>query len=665
MPGFIFAYESCQGKGWGAVPWMLWMRSGDRKYIEKAEAHSRHSMDVDTGHVDDPKHGRHKGGTNDYRPVHFGEANFPVGIWNDSEYLSYAFHLAGYDRAADVILERQHALLTLNDEPVIPDTKDLLNQLEDPTVPFGPYKLELRCTRDHYRTFGELAIIYEETHHPELMMLAERFLNAFQKCQAKNGWMPGVKTAEWFSQSFLIAARAFPGWKHCIVKLLQGWEDHIGMREKPSLTGQVEGPTSLWTLLELEKKTGDPIYGRAIAGYATARALGVYADDLTDFTNSNPETVRWRGYSTIHGYHLARVMRDWMAALARLAAPNMPVVSSEPAGMAYFRGHLPAEIPVCERVGRHVIYVLEETDQPFDVQLDFAGDNQDVGGPLLIRVYDPDATASSLPSQEINGVFENNLVDGFRPDDALETIKGRKGKSNYDKAKTVTIPTDGKTGAYAFEVISRGTTTALGIAARSSLGRVVHYIPQYEDRLAHFLAHSGEFCETELRLCPPTKDSPSSLDSACSHNLNQMLASLSGMQQEEGGVAGRAWFQPKANATVTLEFADGATKEPNFNLTPYDPALKLRVFEGTVEKCTTKISGSSGTSPLEKPTKQSCTFATGSNPALHNIVLLNYGNYRLHTDGTGEFFASSQEEWFDPTMVNHPPQTRFLSPEVH
>lgn len=111
-----------------------------------------------------------------------------------------------------------------------------------------------------------------------------------------------------------------------------------------------------------------------------------------------------------------------------------------------------------------------------------------------MRVYDPDATAVSLPSQEINGVFENNLVDGFTPDDALETIKGRKGKSNYDKAKTITIPADGKTGAYAIEVISRGTTTELGIAARSSLGRVVHYIPPYEDRLNHFLAHSGEFC---------------------------------------------------------------------------------------------------------------------------------------------------------------------------
>lgn len=145
-----------------------------------------------------------------------------------------------------------------------------------------------------------------------------------------------------------------------------------------------------------------------------------------------------------------------------------------------------------------------------------------------------------------------------------------------------------------------------------------------------------------------------------------MLASLGGMQQDEGGVAGRAWFQPKANATITLASSSAATKEPDLNLVPNDVPLKLRVFEGTVEKCTTKISGSSGMSPLEKPTSQSCTFTTGTTPSLHNVVLLNdEKNYHLHTEGAGEFFSSLQEEWFDPTMVNHPPQARFLSPEVH
>lgn len=50
------------GKGWGVVPWMLGMRSGERKYIENAEANSRHAMDVATGHVDDFEQAKHHGG---------------------------------------------------------------------------------------------------------------------------------------------------------------------------------------------------------------------------------------------------------------------------------------------------------------------------------------------------------------------------------------------------------------------------------------------------------------------------------------------------------------------------------------------------------------------------------------------------------------------------
>lgn len=645
-----YRYWMNHGKGWGVVPWMLWMRSGERKYIENAEAHSRHAMDVDTSHVDDFLHGKHQGGTYSYEPIHFGQASDPAGIANDSEYLSYAFHIAGNDRAADVILERQHALLTPNGSEIqTPDTEDHLAYLGDPPGPnTSTYEPGLRCMREQYRTFGELAIIYEETHERDLKHLAGRFLTAFEKCKAFNGWMPGVKTPEWFSQSFLIAARAFPDWKDRIMALLQGWEDHIGMREKPSATGQMEGPSSLWTLWELEKKTGDKVYGPAIVGYAMAQAFAVH----TDFTDRAPDTVRWRGYSMIEGHRTASAMRDWMTALARFTAPNMTVPPAVPAGMGYFSGNLPPEIPVCGVVGRNVVYVREDTDTKFTVKLDFLGSNRGVGGPLRIRVYDPGGTMR----QEIDTVFENNLVDAAKHFLASDTLEGR---SAYDKAKTIVIPADGKTGAYAIEVVSKETVSQLPMAAWSSLGRVVHFIPGYLERLNHFLNHSAQFCPTTLPLCQAHETHVSAPENSCSQALWKMNASLGSMQS--ASLAGRAWFQPAPNTPIEFVFAQSATQEPVFNLAGYRFASKLRVFEGTTEKCTNKISG---TNPDQTPRTVPCSFTTGNAPGLHSVVLMNDGYYRLSMLGAGAFFASTQAEWFDPTTVAHLPPERFLSPEV-
>jgi hypothetical protein len=653
-------YWMNHGKGWGVVPWMLWMRSGERKYIEKAEAHSRHAMDVATGHVDDFKQAKHKGGTYAYEPIHFGQANFPAHISNDSEYLSYAFHIAGDDRAADVILERQHALLTSNgDQTSIPDTKDHLAYLGYPPGPnTSTFEPGLRCLRENYRTFGELAIIYEETHNPDLESRAGQFLDAFELCQAENGWMPGVKTPEWFSQSFLIAARAFPTWKGRIMALLQGWEDHIGMREKPSGTGQMEGPSSLWTLWELEKSTNDPVYGTAIAGYATARALAIH----TNFTNSDPETTRWRGYSLVTGDRMASVMRDWMTALAHLTAQNIPAPDIVPAGMGYFTGHLPMEVPVCEVVGRNVVYVLkdESSDTDFVVKLDFLGYNQGAKADLRIRVYDP----SSTLIQEHNTLFENNLVDAAKFLVASDTLEGR---STYDKAKTIFIspPVDGQTGAYAIEVVSRKKDhPTLPMAAWSSHGRVVHYVPTYEERLDQLklsMSQSDTFCQKPFPLCP-NEEAPAAdpdLGNVCSYALWKMNASLGAMQS--AALAGRAWFQPAPDTPIEFVFAQAATKEPSLNLSKYKIAPKLRIFEGTTEKCTTKISG---TSTEQTPTEVPCSFTTGSAPGLHSVVLMNDSYYRLYTLGAGSFFASTQAEWFDPTTVAHPPPERFLSPET-
>jgi hypothetical protein len=99
------------GRGWSLTPWLLWMRSGDRRYLERGEAHSRHVMDVDTCHVTNVPELKFTGGTYGYSLLHFGEQSWPADISNDSEYLPYYYFLTGYERARDVMQERVQALL--------------------------------------------------------------------------------------------------------------------------------------------------------------------------------------------------------------------------------------------------------------------------------------------------------------------------------------------------------------------------------------------------------------------------------------------------------------------------------------------------------------------------------------------------------------------------
>jgi hypothetical protein len=87
------------GKGWSLTPWLLWMRSGQRKYFEKGEAHARHVMDVDTCHATEVAELKFIGGASTYSLLHFGAQTYATLYVDDSEYLPYYFFLTGYERA--------------------------------------------------------------------------------------------------------------------------------------------------------------------------------------------------------------------------------------------------------------------------------------------------------------------------------------------------------------------------------------------------------------------------------------------------------------------------------------------------------------------------------------------------------------------------------------
>ncbi|MEL6547943.1 MAG: hypothetical protein AAFQ82_25180, partial [Myxococcota bacterium] len=157
----LYRYWLNHGQSFAVVPWMRWIRSGDVRSLDFAEAHGRHLMDVDTVHVRRGACGganllcKVPGAQGDYAPVpgafqetavddpnlvssptpptRFMRARRAVKT-NESEYLSLYYHLTGYERARDVAEERAKAIGDVwFPDPNLPASESALRTL------FGAY----------------------------------------------------------------------------------------------------------------------------------------------------------------------------------------------------------------------------------------------------------------------------------------------------------------------------------------------------------------------------------------------------------------------------------------------------------------------------------------------------------------------------------------------
>ena len=88
------------------IPWLLWMRGGDRRFFEDAQIVSNHAMDVSTNHYT----------TRGYPPGNCATAGggmplpfVATSLWNMKgqkiHYLAHDYHLTGYHRAKEVMDE--------------------------------------------------------------------------------------------------------------------------------------------------------------------------------------------------------------------------------------------------------------------------------------------------------------------------------------------------------------------------------------------------------------------------------------------------------------------------------------------------------------------------------------------------------------------------------
>ncbi len=618
-------YWMNNGKGWSLVPWLLWMRSGYRRYYENGEVNSRHVMDVDTCHVVHPDEQKYLGGSYGYGPLHFHQRSYPADFRNDSEYLLYYYYLTGYERARDVMRERAEGLLASYDGNSGSDIDDVAAKLHTPMdvqTRSGRARVDksLRFNREHYRVLGELALLYEGTHDARLRRRGEQFVDALSGAQARNGWLPGLKTTHWFSHSLGLAQRAFPTRSNQVLSIMKGWEGHVGNYARSGTNGSVDGPSSLWTMIALGDATHDRTYLEVAARLARTQALAVY-----------PDEGDWRGYSVIPIHELGPVVRDWIAVMGRLA--HVPK-ESRPTGMApmtHFNGGLPVSRDDPTWRGRHVLYVLDAEDEDVRVQLDFLGRNSGAFNNVLIRVHDPAGRVRERRDVVDNSPTEVMNLRNSRFVGALSAAQ----VSSYSKGKELRIPKDGQKGAYAIEVFSE--RLEYPIFARSSTGKVVHYLPPYVDR-------AGAIDPLEL-----------------ARSFRTHLPSMSSPSW-----SGQAWFMPDPSAReVELSYANAVT--PSRRRVPRtDPRLewpRIVAFGPDGRQVCSTHPGGSIRQGRSNPVGEPCTFRSPDPGRLHSLVTANNNwHYRIFMSGVRPFFSSTRDEWFDPTAVRHVPPQRFLTP---
>ena len=133
------------------IPWMLFMRGGDRQFYEDGQIVSRYAMDVNTNHYNT------RGFPTGYQATCGGGMPFPhLGflLWNMKgqkiHFLSYAYHLTGSRRAKEVL-----------DEVIAGTKKFVLSLSDDPAERHS-------TAREIYNMNQFWVTAYEETWDPEI-----------------------------------------------------------------------------------------------------------------------------------------------------------------------------------------------------------------------------------------------------------------------------------------------------------------------------------------------------------------------------------------------------------------------------------------------------------------------------------------------------------------
>lgn len=336
-----YRYWMGNGKAWSVLPWLLWLRSGDRDYLENGEANSRHIMDIDTCHTHDqdwnPIDGKIRGGQYCFSAFHWGRGPTLFEVFADTEWMPYSYYVTGYERAKDVMLMEAEAIANY--------------KYRKPYIEYVAKDPENRVSRHVYVAIKNVGILYEATGDERLKEFAEEWLNLSLSGQLKTGEFVGITTNLYLDQSLNVAARIF-GWDRLEIPL-QKWNAFQGDPLKVSDSGLLAGPNSLWTNIALVEHGAD----KRLLDVA-ARVMNTQAACIAE---GDP---RWSGLSVISGNEAGHSLRDWVITMAALS--KLPP-SERPTGflpMSGFNSRLEAS-PEEKKEGlnsRHLVLALKEKD---------------------------------------------------------------------------------------------------------------------------------------------------------------------------------------------------------------------------------------------------------------------------------------------------------------
>jgi hypothetical protein len=423
----------------------------------------------------------------------------------------------------------------------------------------------------------DLAVLYQATWDERLKPQLTAFLDLTLDAQLPNGKFLNITSNHYLDHALHLAAQALPDQNERIVQSLRRWYEFQGDWIDPRPGAAAIGPDSLWTAYALARATGQARYARAAILTARGQALSVADSDTA-----------WNGMTAFPAHLAGPILRDWPIALKLAEESAQAGDLDQFPPLTHFHAQFPltsdqkAQSP--ESRGRHIVLVLNNSGDPFTVNLHFLMHNQGLRGPAWARVYAP------------NG-------------DRLVEVKRDIEQSGTDAAAVqglpLSVPGAGK-GVYTVETWR--SYGALPVFAKSSTGKVVHYLPP------------GRRC-----LCSPTF----------------------------GGVA---WGRPQNDAEIAIGYpADLAEGR----IVAIDSAHRLLA--------SSRITGTQEADTLlgrrQSPKGEPCRLRPPIRPGLCGLSSCNLDWHSFQEiRGLQPWIASAKEEWFDPAEYPHPDWDQLLGP---
>lgn len=426
----IYRYWMNLGKGWSVLPWVLWVRSGDRLYFENGEANSRHAMDVDTCHVPDwersPGDFRLRGGQYHYSALHWGYGPEVFTYYVDSEYLPYAWYCTGLERAKDCLDEHAEAMKRYDAAPILK---------------FFSEDLPGRAGRHLYVMVKNYCVLYEATWDEELGRKAQQVLDLTLQAQMPSGNFPHVKTNHYLDEPLNIAARVF-GWEK-VGSAIQRWCEHLGNAVAFGKTGATVGPMSTWSYVNLSQHGGGPEWLEIAERVTNTQAASVLES-----------ATEWNGINAIPGHEAGPALRDWPIVMRAMIEAGKAPDPQRLLPMQAFGSLLPPRKADADAgwISRHLAYVLAGNPGPVEVKFSVADGHRDI----LLRVIAPDGKV---------------LLE--------QPMSGAGGTQAYDSVLLSAPFVAEHPGAYAVEILCKGSPSAANtISMQSSTGKLVHVLPE-------------------------------------------------------------------------------------------------------------------------------------------------------------------------------------------